>query len=987
ISSEIQYDVLGRKVKESEPYFEGQSVSQWNTIAYDDATYPAKITATSFTGKQMQTTVSGMTNTVKELNGYGRTNSQYSDALGNIIRTSDKGGTISFSYDAAGHQIEARYASNSVTTTYDNWGRKSSFHDPANGLYKYEYTGFGILKKETSPKGYKEYNYSSDGLLSDVREISNDGVSTQKEYSFKYNAFGQMIQKEGYANGRYFAHGLNYDANGRLIDDIENFEKRKFYKKYIKYDALGRISQYTQGLDSGGNTTQVTISNNYSTSNGSLESITDTNSGKILWQLENINAKGQVLGAKLGNTKISNQYNNLGFIAHTSHISGNADLMTLDYSFDAIKNELNYRTHQNFGIDENFIYDDNNRLVEWTNPKTGLISSNKYDNTGRIIANDQLGDVGFSIGGSPYRVMSIKLNPQGVENYDLNGQSRLLQQVTYNENNDPVKIDGTRGDYDFAYGLSESRQIMYYGGNFKDIKEAPYQKYYSESGDAEIIVDRENGKEKHILYIEGTPYESNIIFTRNIGLDGEGYKFLHKDYLGSILAISNENGEAEERRHYDAWGIFTHLQIKENHILVGKEVEEYLNKNPSLIVDRGYTSHEHLYAVELIHMNGRLYDPLLRRFLNADENIQDPTNTQNYNKYGYVMNNPLMYNDPSGEVFQFLLVWGMSTFWATVTTGAIVGVAISAGVYSIKALVTGSWSWGGFGKSLLVGAVTGAVSGGLSATYAATGFNGAVVMGSINGAIGGSVDALINGKSFARGFYTGGLIGAAAGAVSYTINYLVKYAGMKEEFSYKREGSESSGGKPLEYSNKTLQKMRKGSFSSASMQKYNVGKDVVGSDSYELTSDGFFNTTNGKAYAYTPRPNFFTGVSTIHYSKAAFASKELLFTTMVHETGHSYAMYAGNSYINMLHDKKLFTSGYNASVNTLGHAAIFDLENYLSAINNFPSNPAIGIDNDFITNAIDNVITGNNIKEFNILRNFLLPVFNRKMGAISPWAY
>ena len=89
----------------------------------------------------------------------------------------------------------------------------------------------------------------------------------------------------------------------------------------------------------------------------------------------------------------------------------------------------------------------------------------------------------------------------------------------------------------------------------------------------------------------------------------------------------------------------------------------------------------------------------------------------------------------------------------------------------------------------------------------------------------------------------------------------------------------------------------------------------------------------------------------------------------------------------MLHDKKLFTSGYNASVNTLGHAAIFDLENYLSAINNFPSNPAIGIDNDFITKAIDNVITGNNIKEFNILRNFLLPVFNRKMGAISPWAY
>lgn len=53
-------------------------------------------------------------------------------------------------------------------------------------------------------------------------------------------------------------------------------------------------------------------------------------------------------------------------------------------------------------------------------------------------------------------------------------------------------------------------------------------------------------------------------------------------------------------------------------------------------------------------MNGRLYDPLLRRFLNADENIQDPYNTQNYNKYGYVFNNPLMYNDPNGEFVWFV---------------------------------------------------------------------------------------------------------------------------------------------------------------------------------------------------------------------------------------------------------------------------------------------------------------------------------------------
>ncbi|MCF6348258.1 MAG: hypothetical protein L3J20_08165 [Flavobacteriaceae bacterium] len=40
------------------------------------------------------------------------------------------------------------------------------------------------------------------------------------------------------------------------------------------------------------------------------------------------------------------------------------------------------------------------------------------------------------------------------------------------------------------------------------------------------------------------------------------------------------------------------------------------------ILDRGYTGHEHLLGVDLIHMNGRLYDPLLHRFLAPDNFVQ-----------------------------------------------------------------------------------------------------------------------------------------------------------------------------------------------------------------------------------------------------------------------------------------------------------------------------------------------------------------------------
>jgi hypothetical protein len=48
-------------------------------------------------------------------------------------------------------------------------------------------------------------------------------------------------------------------------------------------------------------------------------------------------------------------------------------------------------------------------------------------------------------------------------------------------------------------------------------------------------------------------------------------------------------------------------------------------------------------------MNGRLYDPKLHRFLQPDNYVQDSSNTQNYNRYGYVLNNPLRYSDPTGE--------------------------------------------------------------------------------------------------------------------------------------------------------------------------------------------------------------------------------------------------------------------------------------------------------------------------------------------------
>jgi RHS repeat-associated protein len=112
------------------------------------------------------------------------------------------------------------------------------------------------------------------------------------------------------------------------------------------------------------------------------------------------------------------------------------------------------------------------------------------------------------------------------------------------------------------------------------------------------------------------------------------------DYLcdatsNNLLAVTDEAGQVVEHLRYDPWG---------------------LRKNPLTwdtdfsggLTDRGYTMHEHLDEFRLINMNGRIYDPVLGRFLSPDPFVTSPENPQNYNRYSYVLNNPLKYTDPSG---------------------------------------------------------------------------------------------------------------------------------------------------------------------------------------------------------------------------------------------------------------------------------------------------------------------------------------------------
>ncbi|MGD9992541.1 MAG: RHS repeat domain-containing protein [Salinivirgaceae bacterium] len=109
------------------------------------------------------------------------------------------------------------------------------------------------------------------------------------------------------------------------------------------------------------------------------------------------------------------------------------------------------------------------------------------------------------------------------------------------------------------------------------------------------------------------------------------------------MALTNTNGTVVEKYSYDAFG-------NRRNPLNWSQTDTRTN----LILDRGYTGHEHLDGAHIINMNGRMYDPIIGRMLSPDPILQNPYSTQNYNRYSYVVNNPLKYTDPSGYQFERL---------------------------------------------------------------------------------------------------------------------------------------------------------------------------------------------------------------------------------------------------------------------------------------------------------------------------------------------
>jgi RHS repeat-associated protein len=127
------------------------------------------------------------------------------------------------------------------------------------------------------------------------------------------------------------------------------------------------------------------------------------------------------------------------------------------------------------------------------------------------------------------------------------------------------------------------------------------------------------------------------------------WDFFHNDHLGSPEVITTATGAPNEHQSYDPWG-----RRRDAADWVGTTNEQgYTGTSPwaytgdtspsgdsgrNLSSNRkpGFTGHEMLDAVGLVHMNARVYDPEIARFLQPDPMIGDPNNPQDYNAWTYV---------------------------------------------------------------------------------------------------------------------------------------------------------------------------------------------------------------------------------------------------------------------------------------------------------------------------------------------------------------
>ncbi len=626
------YDLLGRKIYVSEPYFAPGYVSEYSVMSYDDlgrldGLYtpeegPTRFQYSGLNGLGVQVIKiqnrSG-TNGVTKL-----TTTQYRNLSDQPVQIKDADNHSTFyKFDAFSNlkrTIDPH--GNQINVNYDALGRAVLLSDPDLGQRILGVDAFSQIRfRENAKKQQIVLSYDRLGRL--LTREKSEGKDTWV-YDNAPNAVGMLISETSASGSR---KTLSYDKYSRIEKETHVINNINYVMEN-DYDFAGRLNKviYPTGFS---------VTYGYDSDSGYLQSVYNGNT--VYWTATEFNAKGQRLTEDFSNgLSTSTQYNIwTGRIEAIKTGANNALVQNLTFAFDSIGN-LEARSDLNQNLAERFDYDNINRL------KTVFLNDNltkqyNYDAIGNILSKSDYA-TNYYYGqnnAGPHAVTqvtnlgNVKISYDYDENGNMiNGDGRLIHYTSFDK---PSSLSHAGQTMSFEYDANQNRVRQLKGGDITT--------YINPRWDTGVHYEKEQSatvtKHKHFINAGNIPIAIYTSFEKNIK---PKLHFLHKDHLGSVTAITSENGDIVENLSYQPFGDRRHSDWS--------DASTELSSNTT---HHGFTGHEHLDNVGLIHMNARLYDAKLGRFITADTIIPTKDNLEAFNRYTYVYNNPLSLTDPSGN--------------------------------------------------------------------------------------------------------------------------------------------------------------------------------------------------------------------------------------------------------------------------------------------------------------------------------------------------
>jgi len=725
------YDASNRVARISEPYFAG-ATRYWNQTAYDDLGRVTAVlsaagddTTRDYDNQAGNTCTASGAGVMLTTNGLGQDRVEFKNVLDETVAVYDDNcGLVSYEYDAVGNLKNITGADGEVVTmTYDFAGRKISLNDPDKGLWRYAYNALGEMSRQLDSKGQAvDFSYDSLGRITNRRERKNvssltDSVfTTVNRESTAYITSGTgkgqvntVIYRSGESGAVLHKKIVSYDGYGR-VDTTSTTINSNVYAEQTTYDQYSRVFQQ---FDASGDDRGL----RYSYSNGyvsKLKEAREGTNGTVYQDIQAMDARGNVTVMQLGNgVDVTATYElNSGRLLKLSAFDAmGVKLQDVDYLFDVLGN-LKQRHDKSGGsnLRETFSYDALSRLKNVGLSVNGAASTQtlslNYDSSGNITYKSDVGTYLYN-GLQPHAVSRAGNITYG---YDANGNQTTGdgRTITYTVFDKPNSITKGINRVDFAYGIGNSRYQR------KDYEGGVLQKSTLYLGSTEHIT--ENGSTFYKRYLGGVS-----IATYYPSTNVQQLSYLLKDHIGSIHSVLNDAGLITDTMHFSAFGQRQGSNWK-------TPLTSFLYEPLNDITTRGFTGHEQVDSVGIVHMNGRIYDPRLGRFLQADPVVQAPKNSQSLNRYSYVLNNPLSYTDPSGyfSLKSFFRVavaavasyftFGVAYAWVatSLANAAAAGTFVHGfAVINTAAAVAAGSAAGFVGGAIATGSVRGAVQGAL----------------------------------------------------------------------------------------------------------------------------------------------------------------------------------------------------------------------------------------------------------------------------------